>query len=144
MTHAQYPPAGAPGHGSQHPTPPPPAWAQHHHAAPRPGSSLAIGLSVVALIGLVLGVSIPENDRVGWSDFPAWAAFGVLAAIVMLIGPLVAAHLARPLRVIGAVGVVAFWVLIGMPMVSSNTGFCMAVGGLCAAAVLYLETAPSR
>ncbi len=100
--------------------------------------------AVLAVLGTLLGVSIPENDRLGWADYPAWAAFGVLAALALFVGTVLSSARARDLQLAGAAGVLVFWVFIGLPMVTSNTGFCLTVGGLSAGAILYVSTSTGR
>lgn len=118
---------------------PPPAAA----TAPAPKRSLDIGkwLPVVALIALVAGLFIEDDNVKLWDTSEAWSAFAIVCGVAQL------ASLARrslswsderawTIAAIGVGGLVLWWLLLVLPSISSNTAFAVtlavaaAVGGL--------------
>lgn len=113
------------------------------HAARDSGIVLIVALQLAAPVLLILGLSIPENDAVGWSAHLAWAIFGVVVSAI----PLLALPLARSIgsaarawqiTVLATAGVIAYWVIVVLPGVTSNTGFLQTMGVGCGCAATWL------
>jgi hypothetical protein len=103
-------------------------------------------LAVAALVLLILGLSIPEDDVVGW-EVGIWAAFAVLCCLALFV-PLfgaafnLTADRAWRFGVAGAVGLFVFWLLIVVPQISRNTSFLVTAAVAAAAGAAWL--APGR
>ena len=73
-------------------------------------------LAVAALVLLVLGLSIPEDDIVGW-EVGAWAVFAIVCCLALFVPLFGAALQPDPRaglagrRARGAVGLFVFWLL---------------------------------
>lgn len=129
-----------------------PAWRPdgHHHgeasAALQAGVRTGIRASCQLLcpVLLVAGLSIPENDTQGWTAWPAWAIFATVAAFVQL-APLVRSITSMSAATAWTLGAVAtaalggYWVVIVLPGVSSNTGFCQTLAVACAVIGCWLS-----
>jgi hypothetical protein len=105
-----------------------------------------VWLALVALVLLILGLSIPEDDVVGW-EVGTWAAFATaccLALFVPLFGAAVNLSRERAWRVAagGAVGLFVFWLLIVVPQIADNTSFLVTASTAAAAGAAWL--APGR
>ncbi len=137
--------------GSPPPTGPPPTSPPPTSPPPAAPSTKGPSLSVlqlthpVALILIVLGTLIPFDATMLWRTTTAWAAFAVVAAIVQLVGMVGLGGGRDQQWTVAAVGtgaLVAFWVLITVPMVASTAGFCLTLGT--AAAVVGTVLSPDR
>jgi hypothetical protein len=151
------PPGAAPGAA------PPPA-AQQQWGATQPGPPPGVGgpgvpaakaaplgasalLAIGALVLLVLGLSIPEDDVYGW-EVGAWAVFAVACALAVFLVPLSGAALNltpdRAWRVAAAAagGLFVFWLLIVVPQITDNTSFLVTAATAAAAGAVWL--APGR
>jgi hypothetical protein len=112
-------------------------------------TALGLGAGVVGLALLELGLARNFGARSLWSLLPTWSAFASAAAVVALL-PLVAGRLpsgpgpatAWKVGLAAAGGLVAFWVLIALPLVASNRGFLLTAGVALGAGALWL--APGR
>ncbi|MCU1607763.1 MAG: Integral rane transporter, partial [Modestobacter sp.] len=108
-----------------------------------------LALGVVGLVLLELGLARNFGNASLWSVVPTWSTFATVAAVVALV-PLVARWVpsapatgtAWRIGLGGAVGLAAFWVLIALPLVTSDRGFLLTAGTALAAAALWL--APGR
>jgi hypothetical protein len=107
------------------------------------GTALIVTFQLAAPLLLVLGLSLPENDIVGWSSYLAWAIFAVAVSAI----PLLALPIARstgsdqrawPIIVLATAGLVAYWVIVVLPGVTSNTGFLQTAGVGCGCAATWL------
>lgn len=127
------PPSGPWGHppgyyGPPGPYPPPGPQA----APPRSAAALLLG-RIGAILLIALGLSIPFDDTCGWVSYPAWSAFAILAAIAALLPQFAASFgWSTPTGwLVGAAAtgaLLAFWVLIALPGIAGNAGFCLTVG----------------
>lgn len=147
------PPVG--GHGQQGPYPGPHQPSAQPGAstvaAPTPGSGsmssgdvVRIVLHVLALLLVVLGISIDMDDRdsVLWSDTWTWAGFATLMALAQCATLLPKTALAGAGWTIGAVGaggLLLFWTLLMLPMISTNMAFLVTLGTACATAGVLLS-----
>jgi hypothetical protein len=121
-----------------------PAGAARHRTV---FTGLALG--VIGLVLLELGLAREFGNASLWSVVPTWSAFATVAAVVALV-PLVARWVpAAPatgrawrIGLAGAIGLAAFWVLVALPLVTSDRGFLLTAGTALAAAALWL--APGR
>ena len=103
-------------------------------------------LAVAALVLLVLGLSIPEDDIVGW-EVGAWAIFATVCCLALFVPLFGAAFNLTPDRAwrvgaAGAVGLFVFWLLIVVPLISKNTSFLLTAATAAAAGAAWL--APGR
>jgi hypothetical protein len=104
-------------------------------------------LGAVALLGVVLGLSVTENDRNAWDSVNAWGALAIAGALAVLapavgrsfgLGPQRAWQVAAG----GAGALLLFWVLFTLPSVGSNTSLLTTIG--VAAGVAAVCIAPGR
>lgn len=123
---------------------PPPAWG----GAPAGGGTPAIGTSGVVRVLLILspvlvvaGLTIPQNGSLGWTEYTLWAVFALAASLAPLLtlsstrSPTQTATLA-----VAATGaLVAYWVVIVLPGISSNGGFLQTIGVGCAVVAAWLR-----
>jgi len=141
------------------PAPVPPAtgqWAPGSVDQPAPSTApgsvtkASIGgwvlLAIAALLLLLLGLSIPEDDFVGW-EVGAWAAFAVaccVAVFVPLFGTAfnLSAERAWKVAAVGAGGLFVFWLLLIVPRISQNTSFLVTAATAAAVGAVWL--APGR
>lgn len=117
------------------------------HAPPAPGAGTATVVllcRIGAVLLVALGLSIPFDDTCGWVSYPAWSAFAILAAVTALL-PQFGASFGWSSRAGWLVGAVAtgallgFWVLIALPGITSDAGFCLTVGTAAAAAACWFS-----
>jgi hypothetical protein len=121
-----------------------PAGAARHRTV---FTGLALG--VIGLVLLELGLAREFGNASLWSVVPTWSTFATVAAVVALV-PLLARWVpAAPatgrawrIGLAGAIGLAAFWVLVALPLVTSDRGFLLTAGTALAAAALWL--APGR
>lgn len=129
----QYPPPPGPWPGSRH--------SQAPGANPLNGSGLRTACVIGSILAMGLGLSVPFNSSMAWASTSVWAAFAMIGALLQI------AFLQRPVVpqrnwTIGAVGtgaLVVFWVLVGLPQVSSNEGFLMMLSTVLGIAAAWLS-----
>lgn len=143
---------GAPGYGyppggTHRDSSPGPGWpaapGSPSHAAGDSGVALIVMLQVAAPVLLVLGLSIPEKNTLGWSSYLAWAIFAVAVSVIPLLAlPLAkstgSAERAWQITVLATAGLIAYWVIVVLPGVTSNTGFLQTMGVGCGCAATWL------
>lgn len=133
--------------------PPPPSRTSAFTSEPavaRPqegtGSSGRTLLHVLALVLVVAGISLPlDGSGVLWQDSAAWAAFATAAAVAQVAA--VGSRGAMDGRAwwvgaAGAGGLLLFWTLLMLPVVSTNMAFLVTLGT--AASVYGVLTSPDR
>jgi hypothetical protein len=104
-------------------------------------------LALVALVAVLLGLFVDENGANLWDASEAWSIFAIACAVAQL-APLLrrtlrwTAERAWLVGVIGAAGLVLYWLLIALPSIARNTSFAMTVGAAAAAGAAWL--APGR
>lgn len=130
----------APGHHQPPGFPPPAAPATRAAGA-------ATGLRVLAVLLVALGLSIPFDSSCAWVTQIIWSIFAIAAAVTQLLASAGGSFGWDQRRswLIGAVATAALalhWLLIALPSVASNSGFCLTFGT--AAAVGALALAPGR
>lgn len=155
-------PPPQPGPGFAHPQPHdqshlqgqppqlPPAYAQHHSGqqptdAWTPPATLWWGIASVTT--MLAAVSIPEDDVLGWTAYPAWAVVMVLAALTTMLPVIAVATKIKPelaWRIAaGAAGtLVALWVLFTLPSIQRNTALLATVATV--TGVMAVVVAPGR
>jgi hypothetical protein len=127
----------------------PDAGAHRHYAAAHTQSYTAVRvLAQLACLALIItGLSVRDNGVRGWTDLTAWAIFAAAAAVVQT-APLVGRGFgldAATSWTVGAVAtasLVAYWVIIVLPSVSTNAGFALTMGT--AVAVIGSWLSPGR
>lgn len=145
-------PQGQPGAGAQPgygpPGAPPPGWggpAQGWAAgaerppAAAPQTTLTIA-QILCPVLVIAGLTIPQNGSIGWADYTLWAIFAAVMSLAQLI------TLARDrdpaqsgvIRTIATGALVAYWVVIVLPGISSNGGFLQTLGVGCAVVAAWL------
>ncbi|QFG67664.1 hypothetical protein [Ornithinimicrobium pratense] len=103
-----------------------------------------IVLHVLALILVVLGISLDLDDRGGglWSDTWTWAGFATLMALAQIAALLprsAASGAGWTIGAVGAGGLLLFWTLLMLPMISTNMAFLVTLGTACAVAGVLLS-----
>ena len=142
------------------PTPPPPPQQEYQSGGDPSGStpqpvaksgpnlnlSPEIVLGVVAVLGVVLGLLLKVEDKVGtgvadakgkvklWDTMGwTWTWLAIIAAVATLLPALrsalnISADLARTITTVAAGALVFWWVLFILPYISLTTGFLATVG----------------
>lgn len=108
------------------------------------GDVVRIVLHVLALLLVVLGISIDMDDRdsVLWSDTWTWAGFATLMALAQgaaLLPRTALSGAGWTIGAIGAGGLLLFWTLLMLPMISTNMAFLVTLGTACATAGVLLS-----
>lgn len=107
------------------------------------GQIVRIVLHAVALIVVVIGISVEmDGFDVLWSDSWTWASFATLMALAQgaaLLPKSAAGGLGWTIGAIGAAGLLLFWTLLMLPMISTNMAFMVTVGTACAAAAVMMS-----
>jgi hypothetical protein len=143
-------PAGAQTDSDQWPADPQPDVGAHRHyqASAHTQYTVVRVLAHIACLGLIItGLSVKEDGVRGWTDVAAWAIFAATAAVAQT-APLVGRGFgldAATSWTVGAVAtasLVAYWVIIVLPSVSTNVGFALTMGT--AAAVIGSWLSPGR
>lgn len=119
---------------------PQPGWAAWQGGSPAPtyGAAHSSGtqtvLAVISLVAMGLAASIPFDDTIWWVTMTAWAVFGVLACITLVLSAAGAFGRGRQwtISAVAAASVIATWVLIALPAVASNAGFAATISALAA------------
>jgi hypothetical protein len=139
-------PAPPPGYPQQYAQPGYPAPAASR--SPQQKALAAVGIwGALAVVGVVCGISIPENDRTQWSSVHAWGALAIVATVLTLV-PAVADSLSLPpsrgwqIATGGAGLLVFYWVLLVLPSTGSNMSLVTTVGVICGCIAAAL--APGR
>jgi len=107
----------------------------------------ARGLALVCGLATPAGLFVPQDGVRFWESAPYWSIFAAVCALVQL------APLARPvfgwsarrawaISAFGVGGLLVFWALIVLPVVSSDSGFVLTAA--VAAAVGGAWVAPGR
>lgn len=139
------PPPGGPQPGYQQG--PPPGWAGPQQgwsgtapAAQRSPDSLRRGALILAPILVIAGLSVPRGGSLGWVDYTLWAIFAAVMAVAPLLtlSPSVTPQRAT-LATIATGALVAYWVVIVLPGISSNGGFLQTLGVGCAVVAAWLR-----
>lgn len=103
-----------------------------------------IVLHVLALLLIVLGISLDLDDRGGglWGDTWTWAGFATLMALAQIAALLprsAASGTGWTIGAVGAGGLLLFWTLLMLPMISTNMAFLVTLGTACAVAGVLLS-----
>jgi hypothetical protein len=104
-------------------------------------------LQILALAAVALGLFVEEDGISLWDVSEAWSVFAIVCAVAQL-APLLrrtlkwSAARAWLVGVIGAAGLVLYWLLIVLPAIARNTSFAITVGAAAAAGAAWL--APGR
>lgn len=103
-------------------------------------------LHVVAVLLVILGISleVDSTDNL-WSSSAAWAGFATVAALaqaVALLGKETFGGQAWTIGAAGAAGLLLFWTLLMLPMISTNMAFMVTLGT--AAAAVAVALSPDR
>jgi hypothetical protein len=102
---------------------------------------------IAAVVLVALGLSIPFDSSCSWVTQTAWSAFAMIAAIVQLL-PAFAGSFgwsvprAWLVSATGTGALLLFWLLIVLPQITSNAGFCLTLAAAAATAGTLL--APGR
>ncbi|MCK0113213.1 hypothetical protein MWU75_13780 [Ornithinimicrobium sp. F0845] len=147
-----YPPQGGYGHPEGGPPQAGTATAAAATAAaPVSGSSamstadvVRLVLHIAALLLVVLGISLDLDNRgsVLWGDTWTWAGFATLMAVLQggaMLPRTALSGAGWTLGAIGAGGLLLFWTLLMLPMISTNMAFLVTLGTACAVAAVLLS-----
>ncbi|GAB2604138.1 hypothetical protein [Pseudactinotalea suaedae] len=138
-------PTAQPGWGGQAP----PSWPGGNPGpGPAPGQAppsaspdtLGRVAQILCPILVIAGLSIPQSGSVGWTDYTLWAVFAAVMAVAQLITLASRRDPAQAnvLRMIATGALVAYWVVIVLPGISSNGGFLQTLGVGCAVVAAWL------
>lgn len=116
----------------------------------RPGTEVvALALGVLGIALLELGLTLDFGNQSLWEVVPTWSAFATVAVLVALApaaaalaGRSTSARTAWRAGAGGLVALVAFWVLVALPLVASDRGFWLTAGLAATGAAVAL--APGR
>lgn len=103
-----------------------------------------LAAQVAAPLLVALGLSIPFDATCMWRVNTAWAIFAMVAALVQLATLVNVGPSPQTGWTVGAAAtacLVLFWVLIALPTVASNAGFCLTLGTFAAVAGCALSPA---
>ena len=104
-------------------------------------------LSLLAVVGVLLGLLVDEDGANLWDASEAWSVFAIVCAVAVL-APLLRRSLkwsddrAWTVAAIGAGGLVLYWLLLVLPAISRNTSFAITVAAAAAVGAVWL--APGR
>jgi hypothetical protein len=107
----------------------------------------ASGLALLAAGTALAGLFVPLGGPTFWASAQFWSGFAAFCALLQL------APLARPVfgwpaarawavGAVGVAGLLLFWVLVVLPVVSSNSSFMVTAAVMAAAGGVWL--APGR
>lgn len=133
-----------PGQGA-----PPPGWGgtpgQQGPPSSLPASSDKVRLvaQILCPVLVILGLSVPQSGSIGWTDYTLWAVFAAVMSLAQLITLASDRDPAQSsmIRMIATGALVAYWVVIVLPGISSNGGFLQTLGVGCAAVSAWLSSA---
>jgi hypothetical protein len=140
-------PADAPADSGGWPEPQPDAGAHRHYQAHARYTAVRVLAQLACLALIITGLSVKENGGRGWTDLTAWAIFAAAAAVVQM-APLVGrgfgldAATSWTAGAVATAALVAYWVIIVLPSVSTNVGFALTMGTT--AAVIGSWLSPGR
>lgn len=125
-------PQGPPGYGPPGGYPPAPparpvAWPQV--------------LGFAALVLVPLGLAIPFDSSSPWANRLAWSIVATIGVVLALVPQLKGAAATAGMRVCGTVGtgiVLAHWLLIVLPGISSDSGLVVTLGTAAVAGAWWL------
>jgi hypothetical protein len=108
-----------------------------------PGQFLSRVLAAFAWPVMTIGLFVPESGDPVFSRMPTWSAFALLCLVLVGVGAFggpkgPGAGRTFTLGVIGAGGLVAFWVLLVLPEIQRNTSFVLTLGTTLAAFAMWL------
>jgi hypothetical protein len=144
--------AGPGGPGPAGPVgPPPPGWSgpgwapgqqgpqQGPSAPPSPDAVRRIA-QILCPILVLAGLSIPQGGSVGWADYTLWALFAAAMSLAQLVTLSTTRNPGQSavVALIATGALVAYWVVIVLPGISSNGGFLQTLGVGCAAVGAWL------
>lgn len=97
-------------------------------------------MQILCPVLVIVGLTIPQDGSLGWADYTLWAIFAAVMSLAQLI------TLARDrdpaqsgtIRTIATGALVAYWVVIVLPGISSNGGFLQTLGVGCAVVAAWL------
>lgn len=104
--------------------------------------TVRIVLHVLALLLVVLGISLEMGRDPLWGDTWAWAGFATLMALAQaaaLLPRSTASGMGWTIGAVGAGGLLLFWTLLMLPMISTNMAFMVTLGTACAAAAVLMS-----
>lgn len=110
----------------------------------------ALGLSALAVVLLVTGLSLDFGSESFWAGVPLWSAFALLCALLGLIAFAASSSAAdrlgpgRTWRVAaaGLVGLSVFWLLVVLPRVDTDRGFVLTAALVCLGGALWIGSRP--
>lgn len=127
------PGAGGPGPGPAFPPGGPgiPMGPQPGPPAPAAAVNAWVLARLAGLVGVLLGLSLPFDSSCMWVTSTAWSILAALACVAAVIAGFGVGSNPRTTRGLGlaaTAALVVHWVLIALPGVGSNSGFCLTIG----------------
>ncbi len=103
-------------------------------------------LHILCPLLVVLGLSLDLDDRNGnlWGVIAAWAAFATLASLAQgaaLLANGDRKHVGWTVAAAGAAGLLLFWTLLILPVISTNAAFLITLGVVAGVAAVALNPA---
>jgi hypothetical protein len=113
------------------------------------GQSLGRLLAALAWPVMAIGLFVSETGTTVLGRMPAWSAFALVCLMLVGVGAFGGAQgpgsgRTWTLGVVGASGLVAFWVLLVLPVISRNTSFALTLGVALAVAAVWLTPGRPR
>jgi hypothetical protein len=114
-----------------------------------PGQSLSRMLAALAWPVIAIGLFIPESGSSAFGRIPAWSAFALACLVLVGVGAFGGQQgpgqgRTWTLGVVGACGLVTFWVLLVLPVIGRNTSFALTLGTAAAVAGVWLTPGRRR
>ncbi|HET9658034.1 MAG TPA: hypothetical protein VFP72_21960, partial [Kineosporiaceae bacterium] len=99
-------------------------------------------LAAVAWPVMALGLFLPEGGTSAFERIPAWSVFALACLVAVGVGAFGGAQgpgtgRTWTIGAAGAGGLLAFWVLLVLPVISGNSGFALTLGTALAVAALW-------
>ncbi|MTD15200.1 hypothetical protein GIS00_14750 [Nakamurella sp. YIM 132087] len=142
----QHPQQGYPQQPGQFPYPQPgqpqPGQAGQWQPQPAASSQLPMIAGVAGVVLLALGMAIPFDSSAAWATQLAWSIFAIVAALLAVAGSMFRGSNPRTpwmVTAAGGVAVVAHWVFVVLPGISTNQGLVMTLGAAAVAAGVWFS-----
>lgn len=85
---------------------------------------------ILCPVFVLVGLTIPQSGSMGWTDYTLWALFAAVMSLAQLVTLLKGRdpEQTRVIAMIATAALVAYWVVIVLPGISSNAGFLQTLG----------------
>ncbi len=95
---------------------------------------------ILCPVFVLVGLTISQSGSMGWTDYTLWALFAAVMSLAQLVTLLKGRdpEQMRVIAMIATAALVAYWVVIVLPGISSNAGFLQTLGVGCAGVAAWL------